>query len=123
MTGSAGLRPAADESARLGAAAADAWDRYLAARPETATALGDRRFDERLRPNGPDAIATDVAWLTAAIRQAEAIDPARLLTADRLTRTALLDFLRFELDLIDSGLEAWAVDPLDGPQVVFLNVP
>jgi uncharacterized protein (DUF885 family) len=28
-----------------------------------------------------------------------------------------------ELDLVESGIEVWAVDPLDGPQVQLLNIP
>src|SRR4029077_13076072 len=34
-----------------------------------------------------------------------------------------IDFLGYEHDLVASGVEAWMVDPLDGPQVTFLNIP
>jgi uncharacterized protein (DUF885 family) len=113
----------ADPSARLAALAEAAWDSQMAAHPLYATSLGDRRFDDRLRDNGPGALATDATRLAGWLGQAEAIDPAGLPLSDRVTHAALLDFLRSELDLTEAGLDAWAVDPLDGPQVAYLNVP
>ena len=110
-------------SAELAALAAQAWDSEMSAHPLYATALGDRRFDDRLRANGPTALADDAARLNGLLRQAQAFDTSSLSDADRVTHSALVDFLRFELDLIESGLDAWAVDPLDGPQVAYLNVP
>ncbi len=95
----------------------------MAAHPVAATALGDRRFDDRLRANGPGAIAADVARLTGLTTRVEAIEPASLSAADRVSRAALLDFVRYELDLAEAGIDAWMVDPLDGPQVAYLNVP
>ena len=112
-----------DPAARLATLAADMWDSQMAAHPVYATALGDRRFDDRLRDNGPDALATDARRLTGWQQQAAAIDPAELPPAERVTHSALLDFLRFELDVTEAGLDAWSVDPLDGPQVAYLNVP
>jgi len=110
-------------SARLASLAAEIWDSQMAAHPVYATALGDRRFDDRLRDNGPGALAADSRRLVAWQQQAEAIDPAGLPPADRITHSALRDFLGFELDLVEAGLDAWMVDPLDGPQVTYLNVP
>ena len=95
----------------------------MAAHPVAATALGDRRFDDRLRANGPGAIAADVARLTGLTARVEAIEPASLAAADQVSRAALLDFVRYELDLAEAGIDAWMVDPLDGPQVAYLNVP
>ena len=110
-------------SARLAALAATAWDSQMAAQPVSATALGDRRFDDRLRANGPGALAADRARLDGLLREAAAIEPASLAVGDRVTRSALVDFLGSELELAAAGLEAWSVDPLDGPQVAYLNVP
>jgi uncharacterized protein (DUF885 family) len=95
----------------------------MAAHPVYATALGDRRFDDRLRDNGPGALAADATRLHAWQDQTRAIDPSGLSAADRVTHAALLDFVAIELDLIGAGMDAWSVDPLDGPQVAYLNVP
>src|SRR5258706_10174694 len=109
-------------SAALAALAAEAWDSQMAAHPVYATALGDRRFDDRLRANGPDALAADAARLDGFLGRVAAIDPGALAGEDRVNRLALVDFLRSELDLVEAGLDAWMVDPLDGPQVAYLNV-
>ena len=115
--------PAADAADELAGLAAEAWESQMAAHPVYATVVGDRRFDDRLRENGPTALADDAARLGGLLDRAQAIDETGLSAADRVTRSALVDFLRFELDLIESGLDAWAVDPLDGPQVAYLNMP
>jgi uncharacterized protein (DUF885 family) len=113
----------ATAAARLAALADEAWNSQLAARPVEATALGDRRFDAGLRSNDSAAFAADSERLATLRRRAQAIDPADLGAADRVTHAALLDFVDGELDLVESGVGAWAVDPLDGPQVQFLNIP
>jgi uncharacterized protein (DUF885 family) len=110
-------------STRLAALAAEAWDSQMAAHPIYATALGDRRFDDRLRSNGPGAIAADAARLGELMTRARAIDAAALSAADRVTHSALVDLMGYELDLAEAGIDAWMVDPLDGPQVAYLNVP
>ena len=110
-------------SARLATLAGDVWDSQMAAHPLYATSLGDRRFDDRLRANGPDSLGADQVRLDRLLADAGAIDPAGLAAVDRVTHTALVDFLRSELDLVASGLDAWGVDPLDGPQISYLNVP
>ena len=112
-----------DIAAGLASLSAEGWDSQMAAHPIYATALGDRRFDDRLRANGPGALATDATRLDAFLTRATAIEAEGLSAADRVTRSALVDFLRSELDLVESGVDAWMVDPLDGPQVAFLNVP
>ncbi len=111
---------AADPLASL---AADAWESQMVAHPVWATAMGDRRFDDRLRANGPGALAADADRLGGLRAQATAIDAAALSPGDRITHAALLDFLRSEHDLVAAGMDAWGVDPLDGPQVAYLNVP
>src|SRR6266852_185334 len=111
-----------DASRRLASLAAEAWDGQMAAHPIFATALGERRFDDRLRPNAPGALEADGERLAARLQATAAIDPSALEAADRVTRAALIDFLGSELDVVESGVEAWSVDPLDGPQVTFLNV-
>jgi uncharacterized protein (DUF885 family) len=115
--------PTVDPSTALADLAAEAWEHVIAGQPVYATALGDRRFDDRLRANDPGALDREAAELAGLSSRATAIDPAALSAADRVTRSALIDFIGYERDLVESGLEAWAVDPLDGPQVDFLNIP
>jgi len=112
-----------DAAVRLAELATTVWDGQMAAHPVFATSIGDHRFDDRLRPNGRDALEADAERLDTALRRATAIDAAALSADDQLTREALIDFLASELGLVESGLAAWTVDPLDGPQVDFLNIP
>ena len=114
---------AAIAKSALATLAAEAWESHMAAHPVWATALGDRRFDDRLRDNEPGALARDEARLGGFLERAAAIERDVLSPADRVTHAALIDFLRSEHDLAVSGMDAWSVDPLDGPQVTFLNVP
>jgi len=112
-----------DASARLAELAEEAWDGFIATQPVFATSLGDHRFDDRLTPNGPGAAEANGERVDALLRRTGALDAAALSPADRVTRDALLDFLRYELDMVDAGVDQWCVDPLDGPQVGFLNIP
>jgi uncharacterized protein (DUF885 family) len=110
---------AAQTLARL---AAEAWDGSMAALPLYATSLGDRRYLTQLSPNDPDAEEREAARARDLIARTTAVAADDLTAADRVTRLALLDNLAYELGLAESGIASWTVDPLDGPQVQFLNV-
>lgn len=113
---------APDAKVSLLALAEEAWEGSMAEHPLYATALGDQRFLANLGPNDVDAPARERARLSGLLARANEIPDAPLDDATRITRSALVDFLRFELDLVESGVERWIVDPLDGPQVLLLNV-
>lgn len=113
----------ATPDARLAVLADEAWQAHLAANPLDATMLGDHSVDALLRPNGSGALTADLDRLAALIDRAQAIEPAGLSADGRVTQAALLDFLVSQRELVASGIEAWIVDPLDGPQVQLLNVP
>src|SRR6186997_1448959 len=115
--------PAADATSDLASLSDEAWAVTMAAWPLYATAVGDRRYLETLPPNDPSAVDRFAQQLRDLLARAEAIPPANLSEADRVTRSALIDELGHGLGLVESGLDRWAVDPLDGPQVQFLNVP
>ena len=102
--------------------AVEAWDGSLAAEPLNATALGDRRFLAQLRPNDAAADDREIGRLRDLLNRTTALPEAGLGTADRVTRRALLDNLAYELGVAESHIASWMVDPLDGPQVQFLNV-
>ena len=99
------------------------WEHYLETHPLAATQLGDRRFDHRLGDISPEGIAANDARLREFEAEAAALDPSKLSAEDRITRNALLFEIRSELGAVACGFETWVVDPLDGPQVDFFNVP
>jgi uncharacterized protein (DUF885 family) len=113
------LTPAGKDLAAL---AVEAWDGSLATEPLNATALGDRRYLTQLRPNDAGADDREIVRLRNLLNRTTALPEAGLSAADRVTRRALLDNLEYELGVAESHTASWAVDPLDGPQVQFLNV-
>lgn len=110
-------------AARLAALCHDYWEGTLRARPTTATALGDRRYDHLLEDITPAGRERERTRLEALRAQAAALAPATLLPADRVNRSALLEVIDIDLAFLACDLESWVVDPLNGPQVSFLNLP
>ena len=99
------------------------WQGYLEAYPTLATSLGDKRFDDRLDDNSPAGIEKERQRLEEVRAQTQDIDPASLNPEDQLTRTALLVEVEDQLGWISCGSYDWVVDPLNGPQVDFMNLP
>jgi len=99
------------------------WDAWLAAHPTYATALGERRYDDRLDPIGTDAEAARNRELRAIQADLAGLRAEIETDADRLTASDLDSRLRGDLDLLAADPHAYTVDPLDGPQVGFLNLP
>jgi uncharacterized protein (DUF885 family) len=101
----------------------DYWDHHLQSHPQEATQLGDHRFDDRLADITPEGIAKETSWLQALEQQVSAVDATTLGAEDKITRNALLFEIRSELAGLSCGFQDWVVDPLDGPQVDFFNIP
>jgi uncharacterized protein (DUF885 family) len=99
------------------------WDAWLAAHPTYATALGERRYDDRLDPIGTDAEAARNRELRAFQADLAGLRVELETDADRLTASDLDSRLRGDVDLLAADPHAHTVDPLDGPQVGFLNLP
>ena len=99
------------------------WQGALEADPTWATSLGDKRYDDRLDDNSPAGIERDTRRLEGALAEAQAIDPAGLDAEGRLTRTALLVEVERQLAYLSCAFYDWVVDPLNGPQVGFMNLP
>lgn len=98
------------------------WEERMSNEPLSATALGDRRFDDRLpdiTPEGRDRVRRQYEEV---VRRCEAIPGKGLSAAERLTRTALMVDASAAADYLSCGLDDWVVDPLGGPQVELLNV-
>jgi uncharacterized protein (DUF885 family) len=100
----------------------EAWTGSMAASPLYATSIGDRRFLEILAPNDDGAEEREAGRLRDLVERVRAIPADRLDRPDRVTRSALVDDLGHRLGLVESGVDRWSVDPLDGPQVDLLNV-
>ncbi|HLX33671.1 MAG TPA: DUF885 domain-containing protein [Candidatus Limnocylindrales bacterium] len=104
--------------------AADAyWDDLLRDSPVLATILGDRRFDDRLDDRSPEGVARSEAMLRGHLDAARAIDEAGLSTADRVTRQTLVDVIEGQLAALGTRIYEWNVDPMNGPQTTFLDLP
>ncbi len=106
----------------LGSLADEFWQRRLAASPVSATAIGVRGHDDRMddpSPAGRDARRQELAGQLSAV---DAIDAAELDEADATTHAALRSEIAGELALLDAALDDWAVDPLEGPPILALDL-
>ena len=112
----------AGPAAALARLADEAWEGSLAADPIFATSIGERRFDDRLPDNAPEAIAAERHRLSDLTARARDLPSDDLSGSDTATLVALIAHLEMELDLVRAGLDRWTVDPLEGPQVQFLNL-
>jgi uncharacterized protein (DUF885 family) len=115
--------------ARLGALAGAYWDTFLETHPLSATAVGDRRYDDRLADPTEAGVAAARARFAGLLAEVEALEVEALDDAgafgdeDRVTRDALRESVSADIAELDAGLLAWNIDPLDGVPVDFLNVP
>jgi uncharacterized protein (DUF885 family) len=115
--------PATDAAAELQSLADEVWTGLMASQPLYATAIGDRGHLAELSPNDPAASDREARRLGGQLTRARALPDEGLTPADRVTRDALVDLLAFELGVVESHVAEWSVDPLDGPQLTFFNVP
>ena len=103
--------PAQDSGAQL----KNFVERYLAWRlealPEWATAMGDHRYDGKLRDMSAAGIKARAEKSRAFAAELRAIDPAKLGLEDRIDREILLNQLALD-DFTDNELQSWQRDPL-----------
>ena len=107
------------ERTALDQLADDFWNECLEHHPTFATAIGERRFDDRLEDESPEALDAWRGRLDAFDRQLAALEEG----GDSVTRAALEDALIVERFVMDADLAAFNVDPMNGPQVDLLNIP
>ena len=110
--------------------AADTWEAWLEHDPVFATAIGDPRFDTRLPDVSEADEAASRARFAALLDRLDALPPddpadagAPAATASAVTRSALRETLLAAISLLDTGLTAWNVDPLDGVPAYILALP
>ncbi|MCI0345300.1 MAG: DUF885 domain-containing protein [Chloroflexi bacterium] len=99
------------------------WQGVLEAEPTWATVLGDRRYDDRLEDISPAGLETDRRRLRDVAACARAIEAAGLTPAERTTRSVLIQEAERELAQYVTGVERWTVDPINGPQTSFMDLP
>jgi uncharacterized protein (DUF885 family) len=109
----------AAEPTTLDQLAHDYWEAWLERHPVYATAIGERRHDDRLdddSPAGRDAWRQQLDGFES--RLAEAGE-----NGDPVTRAALAEALITDRSFLDADLGAFNIDPMNGPQIELLNIP
>jgi uncharacterized protein (DUF885 family) len=109
-------------SSALAGLAHDYWEARMRGDPVEATLLGDRRYDGLMPDPSDAAIAGEVAALEALRGRVAALDVESSGETDRVTRAALLGEIDNDLATRACRLDAFAVDPREGPQVMFQNL-
>lgn len=112
----------ADPSKDLAALAQAYWKACLDDSPTFATVIGVRGYDDRLSDITPAGRARWTKKLEGFLERAESIPDRPLSPEDRTTRAELRTSLATNLDEARCDLDAWSVDPLNGPVVSFLNI-
>jgi len=107
----------------LDALAADYWDAFLETDPIFATTIGDPRFDDRLPVMTAGERAAARSRFAALLARLDALPATDGDPAAATTRSALRESLDGDIALLDTGLAAWNVDPLDGLPTHLLDVP
>jgi uncharacterized protein (DUF885 family) len=116
--------PERQAASELTALATEYWEQRLLEDPIEATLLGDRRYDDRMPDETPEAHARVMQRLEDLRQRVQSLHQHQdaLGPADRVTWAALQGQIDADLTLLRCRLNEWSVDPRDGPQVSFLNL-
>jgi uncharacterized protein (DUF885 family) len=106
----------------LASLAKEYWEERMSNEPVFATALGDRRFDDRLPDISPEGRERIRQQYQSIVSRCGSISDATLRPEDVLTKTALYVDASSVLQYYSCNLEDWVVDPLQGIQVELMNV-
>jgi uncharacterized protein (DUF885 family) len=110
----------ATEESLLSQLASEYWEGRMQADPIEATLLGDRRYDDRMPDQTPEGHHRDIQRLEALLARVNVL--AAPSGRERVTWGALRGEIESDLALRRCHLHEWAVDPRDGPQVLYLNL-
>jgi uncharacterized protein (DUF885 family) len=96
------------------------WEYELRADPEFATALGDKRYNDRLSDHSPEFYQSELQQQHEFLSRFEAIDPAGFPQQDALSRTLMIRQLHQEIE--GAQFKSWEmpVNQMGGPH---LNLP
>ncbi len=115
---------ASTRAQRLAQLADAYWEASIAFGPVMATAIGDRRFDDRMPDPTPGAAEAQRGRLAALLSDVDALAPADTLpAAARLTWATLREALHGDIAELASGLRDWNVDSLEGVPAGLLVIP
>ncbi|MGH9536893.1 MAG: DUF885 domain-containing protein [Terriglobales bacterium] len=98
------------------------WQYELRSDPETATELGDNRYNDRLSDHSPQFHQSDVEAKRKFMARFEAISPAGLPPQDVLSRDLMLRNLREEIE--GAQFKPWEmpVNQMDGPHLNLIEL-
>jgi uncharacterized protein (DUF885 family) len=98
------------------------WEYELRTNPERATALGDRRYNDRLSDNSAEFFQSDLNEKRRFLARFEAIDPSGLSHQDGLSRELMIQ--RLNQDLEGAQFKPWEmpVNQMDGPHLEMPNL-
>ena len=93
------------------------WDYEMRSSPETATSLGDNRFNDRLGDYSPEFFRSDVEQRRKFLAQFEAINPNGFSEQDQLSLKLMIRDLREQIEGAQFKNWEMPVDQRNGPQV------
>ena len=98
------------------------WQYELRSDPETATSLGDNRYNDRLSDRSPQFYQSDEDTRRKFLSRFEAIDPAGLPAQDALSRELMIRNLR--QDIAGARFKPWEmpVNQMNGPHLGLLEL-
>jgi uncharacterized protein (DUF885 family) len=99
---------------QIGVLADEFWELQMEASPQTATNLGDHRYDDQLGPVTDEEIEPFLSRIRSIRERAAAIPDSDLEDAERLTRDVLLAETEDRLSLHESHVINLAISPLTG---------
>ncbi len=98
------------------------WQYELRSDPETATSLGDNRYNDRLSDRSPQFYQSDEGTRRKFLARFEAIDPAGLPAQDTLSRELMIRNLRQDIE--GARFKPWEmpVNQMNGPHLDLLEL-
>jgi len=93
------------------------WEYQLRTNPESATAFGDHRYNDRLSDYSPEFFRTELEDRRKFLARFEAIDPAGFPTRNALSRTLMIRGLRQQIE--GARFKPWEmpVNQMNGPHL------
>jgi uncharacterized protein (DUF885 family) len=122
VTNSTTQADAGDKSRLLKSLFTEEWDHELRSDPETATLLGDNRYNDRLSDNSPQFYQSEVEEDRKFLARFEGFDPTGLSTQDALSRELMIRKLREEIE--GAQFKSWEmpVNQMGGPHLSLIEL-